>query len=49
MTDKSEMIVKIGDRIIFVEMTMSVVVALLSQIKNIAEHKLKSKVKLKTN
>ena len=47
MEEKSEMIIKIVDRIIFVE--MSVVVALLSQIRNIAEYKLKSEVKLKTN
>ena len=43
------MIVKTVDRIIFMEMTMSVVVALLSQIKNITESKLKSEIKLKTN
>ena len=43
------MIVKIVGRIIFVKMAVSVVVALLSQIRNIAEYKLKSEVKLKTN
>ena len=49
MADKSEMIVKIVDRIIFVEIRLSVVVALLSQIRNIAEYQLKSDVKIKTN
>ena len=43
------MIVKIVGRIIFVKMAVSVVVAFLSQIRNIAEYKLKSEVKLKTN
>ena len=46
---RSEMIVKIVGRIIFVKMAVSVVVAFLSQIRNIAEYKLKSEVKLKTN
>ena len=49
MVDKTEMIVKIVDRIIFVEITMSAVVTLLSQIRNIPEYKLKSKVEFKTN
>ena len=49
MEEKSEMIIKTVDRIIFVEIALSVVVALLSQIRNIAEYKLKSEVKLKTN
>ena len=49
MADKSEMIGKLEDRIVFVEMTMSVVIALLSQIRNMVEYKLKSDVKRKTN
>ena len=49
MIDKSELIVKSVDKIVFVEMAMLLVVALLTQIRNIAEHKLKSEVKLKTN
>ena len=43
------MIVKSVDVIIFMEMTMLVVAALLTQVRNIAEYKLKSEVKLKTN
>ena len=49
MIDKSELIVKSVDKIVFVEMAMLLVVALLTQIRNIAEYKLKSEVKLKTN
>ena len=49
MADKSEMIGKLEDRIVFVEVTMSVVIALLSQIRNMVEYKLKSDVKRKTN
>ena len=50
MAEKSEKIVKSVDTIIVTEMTMLVVVALLTQIRNVAEYIiLKSKVKLKVN
>ena len=49
MTNKSEMIVKSVDRIVSVEMIMLAVAALITQISNTAEYKLKSKVKLETN
>ena len=49
MTNKSEMIVKSVNRIVFVEMIMLAVAALITQISNIAEYKLKSEVKLETN
>ena len=49
MADKSENIVKSVGKIIVTEMTMLVVVALLTQIRNVAEYILKSEVKLKVN
>ena len=49
MVDRSEKIVKSAGKIIFREMAMLVVVALLTQIRNVAEYILKSKVKLKAN
>lgn len=49
MAHKSKLIVKSADKTISAEIIMSVAVALLLQVRNIAEYKLKSEVKLKTN
>ena len=53
MVDKSEKIAKSTGKIIFTEMAMLVVVALLTQIRNVAEYILKIhckiKVRLKAN
>ena len=46
MADKSERIEKSVGKIIVTEMTMLVVVALLAQIRNVAEFILKSEIKL---
>lgn len=47
MAHKSKLIVKSADKTISAEIIMSFAVALLSQVRNIAEYKLKSEVKLK--
>ena len=49
MADKSEKIVKVVGKIIATEMRILVVVALLTQIRNVAEYILKNEVKLKVN
>ena len=53
MVDKSEKIAKSAGKIIFTEMAMLVVVALFTQIRNVAEYILKIhckiKVRLKAN
>ena len=49
MTDKSGHIVKSVGKITVTVMIMLVVVALLTQIRNLAEYILKSEVKLKVN
>ena len=49
MADKGEKIVKSVGKIIVTEMAMLVVVALLTQIRNVAEYILKSEVNLKVN
>ena len=45
MVDKSEKVVKSAGKIIFTEMAMLVVVPLFIQIRNLAEHILKSKLR----
>ena len=49
MADKSEKIVKIVGKTIVTERRILVVVALLTQIRNVAEYILKGEVKLKVN
>ena len=47
MVDKSEKIAKSAGKIIFTEMAMLVVVALLTKIRNVAEYILKIQCKIK--